>query len=81
MTSKLTERSAAIAALSDEERARGRWLMRRCDAYVLLQDVLEEAHIPNTADRETALTELRIFQEDAATALSRFNWEHGIPEL
>jgi hypothetical protein len=70
--------------LTPQERARGVRLIRRCDAYSLLGEVLEEAaargDIPNTEILENARAELLALREDASHQLTRFRREHGIPQ-
>jgi hypothetical protein len=70
--------------LTPQERERGLQILRRCDAYSLLDEVLEEAaargDIPHTEILENARAELLTLREDASHQLTRFRWEHGIPQ-
>jgi hypothetical protein len=70
--------------LTPQARERGLQILRRCDAYSLLDRVLEEAatrgDIPNTEILENARTELLSLTEDASYQLTRFRREHGIPQ-
>jgi hypothetical protein len=67
-----------IAELSDEEHAEGWRLVRSCDAFGLMRMALQGEHIVNDADRQNALSEVRILEEDAMMRLRHWEREHGI---
>jgi hypothetical protein len=68
-----------IAELSPEKYARGWRLVRTCDAFGLMRMALQGDTILDGEDKENALAELRILEEDAENQLRSFQREHGIP--
>jgi hypothetical protein len=69
--------------LTPLERKRGLRLMRRCDAYMLMECVLDDAaergEVPNTAMLEDARAELRARYEEVREVFVQFKRERGLP--
>jgi hypothetical protein len=69
--------------LTPLERKRGLRLMRRCDAYTLMECVLDDAakrgDIPDTEALENARAELRARYGEVREAFVQFKREHGLP--
>jgi 5-methylcytosine-specific restriction endonuclease McrA len=69
-----------IRELSDEEHAEGRRLVRSCDAFGLMRLALDGESILPGDDKQNALNELRVLEEDATNKLRRWQREHGISD-
>jgi hypothetical protein len=68
----------ALPGLSPEEQQRGWQLVRTRDAFGLMRMALDGERVLPGDNKQNALNELRILEEDATNKLRRWEREHGI---